>query len=379
VQLRPYQAEAIDATWKALSERQGNPCIVLPTGSGKTCLLATMCQQAVEWWGGSLMVVSHVKELLEQLEQTIAKWAPALDVELNKRGLHSAFLCGDTPDVMRSGLIANFKSGQLRCLVNCNVLTTGFDATNIDCVVILRATCSPGLFYQMCGRGFRLHPGKEDCLVLDYGENIQRHGPLDAPDYGEASCRNSEGGGTAPKKICPACEEDLPLAARECDCGFIFHGVDEPKPKHGTQADKDTHILGAAEPPEWIDVDLVQWRVWEKKGHESGDPHTLRVDYYKDVDAVYPYVSEFICFEHDGWLLQKAENWWLCRSKAPIPRSIEQALEWYERGAIADTTRILVGPDKKNPRYKRVTEHELGIVPDPAEWIDPSLIVEIPF
>ena len=38
---------------------------------------------------------------------------------------------------------------------------------------------SPGLFYQMCGRGFRLHPGKTDCLVLDFGGNAVRHGPVD--------------------------------------------------------------------------------------------------------------------------------------------------------------------------------------------------------
>ena len=31
-----------------------------------------------------------------------------------------------------------------------------------------------------CGRGFRLHPGKKNCLVLDFGGNILRHGPVDA-------------------------------------------------------------------------------------------------------------------------------------------------------------------------------------------------------
>jgi len=31
-----------------------------------------------------------------------------------------------------------------------------------------------------CGRGFRLHPGKDDCLVLDFGGNVLRHGPVDA-------------------------------------------------------------------------------------------------------------------------------------------------------------------------------------------------------
>ena len=56
----------------------------------------------------------------------------------------------------------------------------GFDAPNIDCVAMVRPTLSPGLYYQMVGRGFRLHPGKENCLVLDFGGNVLRHGPVDA-------------------------------------------------------------------------------------------------------------------------------------------------------------------------------------------------------
>ncbi len=43
---------------------------------------------------------------------------------------------------------------------------------------------SPGLYAQICGRGFRLFPGKDNCLILDFGGNIARHGPLDAIDYG---------------------------------------------------------------------------------------------------------------------------------------------------------------------------------------------------
>ena len=58
------------------------------------------------------------------------------------------------------------------------MLTTGFDAPHIDCVVLLRPTLSPGLYYQMVGRGFRLHPGKMNCLVLDFGGNVVRHGPV---------------------------------------------------------------------------------------------------------------------------------------------------------------------------------------------------------
>ena len=55
----------------------------------------------------------------------------------------------------------------------------GDDAPNIDCVALLRPTWSPKLFYQMVGRGFRLHPSKTNCLVLHFGGNVLRHGPVD--------------------------------------------------------------------------------------------------------------------------------------------------------------------------------------------------------
>ena len=66
-------------------------------------------------------------------------------------------ITGETPQTIRASIIASFKAGSLRFLVNVSVLTTGFDAPNVDCVAIFRPTISPGLFYQCCGRNFRLH------------------------------------------------------------------------------------------------------------------------------------------------------------------------------------------------------------------------------
>ena len=55
----------------------------------------------------------------------------------------------------------------------------GFDAPNVDLIALMRPTKSPGLYVQMVGRGLRIAPGKTDCLVLDFGTNVLRHGPLD--------------------------------------------------------------------------------------------------------------------------------------------------------------------------------------------------------
>jgi len=75
---------------------------------------------------------------------------------LQNLGVECGFVSGETPSSERNQFLTRFKSGDLKYLANVNVLTTGFDAPNIDCVVLLRPTLSSGLYYQMVGRGFRL-------------------------------------------------------------------------------------------------------------------------------------------------------------------------------------------------------------------------------
>ena len=75
----------------------------------------------------------------------------------------------------REQLINDFKNQKFKYIVSVGTLTTGFDAPHVDLVAILRATESASLFQQIIGRGLRLCDGKEDCLVLDYAENIERH------------------------------------------------------------------------------------------------------------------------------------------------------------------------------------------------------------
>ena len=104
----------------------------------------------------------------------------AISEELRERGIDHAVITGETPTDERADAIARFRAGKLRALVNCNVLTTGFDARNIDCIAFMRPTVSPVLWTQACGRGMRTWPGKADCRLLDFGGNIQRHGPINA-------------------------------------------------------------------------------------------------------------------------------------------------------------------------------------------------------
>ena len=89
---------------------------------------------------------------------------------------HSRLVTGATPKADRAKILADFKSGRIHYIVNRDVLTTGFDAPNVGTIAIMRATESAGLLLQIIGRGLRLHDGKESALILDYAENLTRHG-----------------------------------------------------------------------------------------------------------------------------------------------------------------------------------------------------------
>lgn len=98
-------------------------------------------------------------------------------------GENSALILGNMKEQARDSVILAFKDKQIKFLVNVAVLTTGFDAPHVDVIVLLRPTESVSLYQQIIGRGLRLSPDKDDCLVLDYANNKHR---LFAPEVGSS-------------------------------------------------------------------------------------------------------------------------------------------------------------------------------------------------
>jgi len=86
---------------------------------------------------------------------------------LNMADIPSAAISGETPGPERRLIFEEFRTGQVQVLVNCMVLTEGFDAPWASCAVIARPTQSNSLYIQMVGRVLRPYPGKSDALVLD--------------------------------------------------------------------------------------------------------------------------------------------------------------------------------------------------------------------
>ncbi len=498
ITLRPYQSLALSTLWDYLRHRDGNPALVLPTGAGKSPLMAAIADEAVTQWGGRICILAHVQELVSQNADKLHQYAPHADVgiyaaglrrrdrfnqilvcqiqsvydrahalgrfdlilvdeahriPLNGEGRYRRFIAecrrfnpnlrvvgltatpyrlqgqavpvcgpehiltevayearvgdliaegylsplvstrggvsadlsavhtrggeyvegelsaamragdlvqrtvtdllaraegrkagivfcvdvahaedvlfelmdageaaglvhGKTPKGERAELIGQFQAGALRWIVNVNVLSEGFDAPHIDCVAMLRPTKSPGLYYQQVGRGFRLAPGKVDCLVLDYAGNVLEHGPVDAIRVRQARQGKAAAVETARAKECP-CGALLPLGVRQCpECGHVFGSLD---PAHSDRP-IDAPVLSAQRERRvnTLPVRDVAYSVHRKPGKVP----SLRVTYQCGLRQV----SEWVCLQHAGVARARALQWWQKRSSGPVPRSIDEAM-----------------------------------------------------
>lgn len=88
IQLRPYQTASINALYAYFSTNTGNPLIVLPTGAGKSLVLAAFIRGAVEQYPDTRVVVlTHVKELIDQDAKAILRYWPQAPIGIWSAGL----------------------------------------------------------------------------------------------------------------------------------------------------------------------------------------------------------------------------------------------------------------------------------------------------
>ena len=247
--------------------------------------------------------------------------AHARDV-IRSHGISCEMVSGETPNGERDSIIARFRAGQIRCLTNANVLTTGFDVPHVDLVAMLRPTLSTSLYVQIVGRGTRKAQGKDNCLILDFAGNVRRHGPVDAvsilPKSGGDNGRASVDQVLA--KECPQCKELVALSAITCkSCGHEWPRLE--KPKHEATAEAEVGILSTERVAPTM-LPVVNWRF--DRHEKFGSPDSVRVTYMAGVMEH----REWLAFEHGGYASQKAAQWWVLHGgTTPFPKTADDALD----------------------------------------------------
>lgn len=315
---------------------------------------------------GEIVAASNAQALKSVLVFTSGvSHAELIKEELGQLGERVEVITGMTLPLVRSEILHQFSVGRVRFLVNVDVLTTGFDCSRIDGVVIARGTQSPGLFMQMVGRGTRLHEGKLACMVMDYGGNIALHGPVDSSTYGIDTIKDpTTGDGTPPQRVCPSCFEVQPAQNRKCQkCGLDF-------------PIREKDLVTTSESITIVQTDHVvketTYKRWKGKELDDGTKKqdTLVVQYKlivnddDDLTARKRYAREWLCVEHSGFSQKKFAQWWAKRSEYAVPETITEALKIIDSGGVAATMTLSL---KKDGKYDRVTGTTCDHIPKSQE------------
>jgi superfamily II DNA or RNA helicase len=142
-----------------------------------------------------------------------------------------SFVHSKMPDHEKQKRIKEFEQGDTEVMINCGILTKGYNYPPITDIILLRLTSSLSLFLQMCGRGSRVTPDKKTFNVFDICGNTILHSTWDSKKdwhkifwYPEAFFgAKNKNGGLAPTKNCPKCDAFLPASISACKyCGYEY-------------------------------------------------------------------------------------------------------------------------------------------------------------
>ncbi|AXC34306.1 DNA helicase [Escherichia phage Halfdan] len=276
-------------------------------------------------------------------------------------GIDAVAVHSKMPTKERDYRIDQFKKGNVRCIVNNGVLTTGFDHPPIDLIGMMRPTLSPGLWVQMLGRGTRPYnpdfaayiPGfdyvKSNCLVLDFAGNTRRLGPINDPVIPK---RPGKGGGDAPVRICDNCGCYNHASARWCGgspfptpsgCGHEF----KFEPKLFAGASEEALLRSDFPQVEYFDVQKVLYSLHQKEGA----PDMMKVSYFCGIRMF----KEFICLEHSGFAGKRARDWWRARTGYDGDEfpTAQQAVDWSPNLRIPSKVKVWV-----NKKYPEIMSYE---------------------
>ncbi|MFT4979349.1 MAG: superfamily II DNA or RNA helicase [Myxococcota bacterium] len=141
-------------------------------GGGGADLNAEELEQAVNIEDRNTLVARSIQELARDRRTIVfcvtVAHARNLARALSALGVRAGLVHGEMKSDDRQRVLAMFAASELQVITNVGVLTEGFDDPGVACVAMARPTKSVSLYTQMVGRGMRLAPDKEDCLVLDF-------------------------------------------------------------------------------------------------------------------------------------------------------------------------------------------------------------------
>ena len=126
-------------------------------------------------------IISEINNLIKQGRKSILVSVPFIEdaTEIaSKLDVCEAVYSG-MDNKERDRIINDFKSLKLKVVVQVRILTIGFDHPQLDSIILAKPSNSLTFYYQILGRGVRIHPDKKDCIIVDLSGNCKKFGKIE--------------------------------------------------------------------------------------------------------------------------------------------------------------------------------------------------------
>ena len=272
--------------------------------------------------------------------------------ELSKNGIYAPTVTSKTDVRSRKCHLHGLRNGKIRAICNVGVLTEGFDAPCIDAIVLLRPTLSAGLFAQMVGRGLRPHANKKDCLVLDFANCIDEHGPIDLIGLENqfvvlVTCQNCREKFSRAIGICPICGWEITRQEIE-----RVESVEKTRRLHGEKISKKSILSNE---PETFKVNSIK----VNRHLKEGLPDSIRLQFRCGLSTF----RYWLCLDHPGQAGNIAKQWWFDRFPEERPRMMGG-----KKVTVNAALQDLFSPQKLSESIKTITVRRKGRFSEIIDW-----------
>jgi DNA repair protein RadD len=262
------------------------------TGKSQSKIISSKIEEIVEealivakdrksflWFCPTIELCVKLRELLKSREETASLYV------------------GNTGQKDREKIKDKFDERKVRHLISVNATAVGFNSRCVDCVVALRITNSSSFWIQLLGRGMRLFPGKLDCLLLDYGDNIARHGSVENIEAPQPKKKKGDGEFKM-VKICPSCNCELHISKIECNfCGYGYPVIER---KYFELAKGKNVLFDGSNT-----LNLEKWSIFSVKAsvHEKESKKSIKLEFLCENKVTV--IFKFLKFERHFAVLQR--------------------------------------------------------------------------
>jgi len=240
-----------------------------------------------------ILQLPHILPVIGNRKKTIIYTQSVKHAEIVYKQISSFYTTGIVAGKNLSNkevIIDQFKNGTIKVLILVLVGRVGLNVPDADTLIMLRATQVLSLYLQTAARVMTKCPGKTEGLYLDFGGNIQRHGPIDLA----TAPKRRVGGGVAPAKLCPNCAYPTHPTTKKCPlCGYLF--TDAETPRLSAKKLTTAPVYGGVTSDELIYLSFDEVSV-VKKRTKKGDNAIVLTFYQNSVP--YPIATTYLLFWH---------------------------------------------------------------------------------